>query len=106
MNLIYNYCQSNNSESSQHAEGKKYGGLSLGFHWREKFCSYLPNVNYRAFSRAPPPIFASSPHFYSHKHFVMLTLAIKLSCFEYERTTFIISNMQPRAKTDKAILKD
>lgn len=36
----------------------------------------------------------------------MLTLALQLSCFEFERSTFIISNMQPRAKTDKAIWKD
>lgn len=53
---------------------------------------------------APQSCFLPPPH--SHKRFVVLTLAIELSCSEYERTTFIISNMQPRAKTDKAILKD
>lgn len=36
----------------------------------------------------------------------MLTLALELSCFEFERSTFIISNAQPKAKTDKAIWKD
>lgn len=65
MNLICNYCQSSNSEPSQRTEGKKYSGISLGFHWREKFCSYLPGVNYRAFSCAPhpptPPPFLLSP---------------------------------------------
>lgn len=36
----------------------------------------------------------------------MLTLALELSCSEFERSTFIISNTLPGAKTDKAIWKD
>lgn len=36
----------------------------------------------------------------------MLTLALELPGWEFERSTFIISDAQPRAKTDRAIGED
>lgn len=54
MNLICNYCQSNNSESSHHTEGKKYNRINTGLNRREKLRSCLPSVNSWAFPIAPP----------------------------------------------------
>lgn len=99
--LICNCCQSNSSRLVNLEKVKN----TVGWAWasaREK--NSVPTCPAWSAELSPAPLFLPPPR--SHEHSVMLTLALQLSCFEFERSTFIISNTQPRAKTDKAIWKD